>query len=97
MKNGRRICVIYNLRHCFEKLPAHSRDFSRVRFHEALDATAAHRGSSGRIRDRARIMEKHSGSETLRDLWLKHRRQFPYAREICNEEIMGALRELLCV
>ncbi len=28
---------------------------------------------------------------------LKYRRQFPYAREIGYEKIMGALRELLCV
>ena len=69
--------------------------FDRLLFEDSLSATAEHRGSAGRITDRAGIVKTISESDDLQNMWEKYRQRFPYASGISYENIINALRELI--
>lgn len=69
--------------------------FDKVVFQDALNATAAHRGTSDIIADRKGIIETVSNSVELFDLWEKYRKRFSYAADIQYDEIIASLSQLL--
>lgn len=64
-------------------------------FAEALDATAAHRGTTEQISDTDNILKNISENAELRDMWEKYRRQFAYAKDISFKMIIKALYDIL--
>ena len=64
-------------------------------FHEALIATAEHRGSLDRIKECDPILEQVENSTTLKGLWEKYRNTFYYAKDISFEDTIDAVKELL--
>lgn len=61
-------------------------------FKQALQATAAHRGTTERIADVVGIIQDISKSNALCTMWDKYRKQFAYAKDISFERII----EVLC-
>ena len=61
-------------------------------FRQALQATAAHRGTTEQIADVIGIIQDISESTALRTMWDKYRKQFAYAKDISFERII----EVLC-
>ena len=69
--------------------------FDRTLLGEAIEATAAHRGSSDQIQDVAKILQLMGNSQELKRMWEKYRRDFTYASSITYEMIMNALNGIL--
>lgn len=67
----------------------------RATFHEALRATAEHRGTWGKIKDYEPILQQIEGSAALREMWEKYRKSFHYARDISYEDTLTVIREIL--
>lgn len=74
---------------------ASTQQFDRELFLQAMKATAQHRGTADQISDVPRILKEISESGTLRNMWEKYRRQFPYAKEISFEMILNTLHQIL--
>lgn len=74
---------------------AATQPFNRELFRKAMQATALHRGTAEQIADTAGILKEISESGTLREMWEKYRRQFPYAEEISFEMIIETLSQIL--
>lgn len=74
---------------------ATTQEFDKQIFSEALQATAAHRGTTEQIADIPGIMKNIEESPELRAMWEKYRKQFAYAAEISYEGIIKTLRELI--
>ena len=71
-------------------------DFSdKEVFAEALNATAAHRGTAEQIANVPNILQNIEESPELKTMWDKYRKQFAYAKEIEYMSIMTVLRQLL--
>lgn len=64
-------------------------------FRQALQKTAAHRGTTDQISDVSGILQTLSESPELQVLWQKYRMQFIYAYEIGYQEIVDLLSHLL--
>ena len=64
-------------------------------FHEALKATAYHRGSLDQIKDLNTILYQIENSVELRDMWLKYQKNFTYASNITFENVLEILQKLL--
>lgn len=64
-------------------------------FLEALDATAAHRGSEEQIIDTRSIIEQLANSDDLKQMWDKYRKKFSYASDIEYVNIMKVLCRLV--
>ncbi len=73
---------------------ATTQKFDHAVFAEALNATAAHRGTAEQIADVPGILRSIKGSTELKTMWDKYRRQFVYAQDIAYEQIMDTLRIL---
>ena len=69
--------------------------FDKTVFTEALNATAAHRGTAEQITDVPGILHNIETSTELKMMWDKYRKQFAYAKEIEYMSIMTVLRQLL--
>lgn len=69
--------------------------FDKAVFTEALNATAAHRGTSEQIADVPGILHNIEESPELKTMWDKYRKQFAYANEIEYMSIIAILRQLL--
>lgn len=65
-------------------------------FQEALGATSVHRGSMEQIKNTDAIIALISGSNELREMWLKYQKKFAYAQDIEYEKIIDVLRQLVC-
>ena len=74
---------------------AATQQFDRELFRQAMEATARHRGTAEQIADTTGILKEISESDTLRAMWEKYRRQFPYAEGISFEMIMENLSQIL--
>ncbi len=64
-------------------------------FTEALNATAAHRGTAEQIADVPGILHNIETSAELKMMWDKYSKQFAYAKEIEYMSIMTVFRQLL--
>ena len=64
-------------------------------FHEALQATAEHRGSADILRDPGRILARLENSLDLQQQWTRYQRQFPYAAQVEYAMLMECLRRIL--
>ena len=73
---------------------ATTQKFDKAVFADALNATAAHRGSTEQIADVPGILHNIETSPELRTMWDKYRKQFAYAENIEYEQIMEILRTL---
>ena len=69
--------------------------FDKTVFTEALNATAAHRGTAEQIADVPGILYNIETSAELKMMWDKYRKQFAYAKEIEYMSIVTVLRQLL--
>ena len=69
--------------------------FDKAVFAEALNATAAHRGTAEQIANVPNILQNIEESPELKTMWDKYRKQFAYAKEIEYMSIMTVLRQLL--
>ena len=69
--------------------------FDGAVFTDALNATAAHRGTTEQIADIPEILHNIETSTELRMMWDKYRKQFAYAEKIEYEQIMALLKTLL--
>ena len=65
-------------------------------FKDALNATAAHRGTTEQISDIPSILQNIEESAELRAMWGKYRKQFPYAANIEYDKIIEAIKSLVC-
>lgn len=74
---------------------ATTQKFDKAVFAEALNATAAHRGTAEQIADVPGILRNIEESPELRTMWDKYRKQFAYAQDITYEQIMDAVRDLI--
>lgn len=64
-------------------------------FQKALAATADHRGSTSQISNPKNIIARLSGSDDLKQLWIKYQKKFVYAQDISYESILEALSNLM--
>lgn len=64
-------------------------------FRQALQETAAHRGTTDQIADTSAILQTLSESPELHTLWEKYRRQFAYVQEIEFVQVLVIVRQLL--
>lgn len=71
-----------------------TQEFDMALLHQAIAATAGHRGTTEQIADTARLVELISTSSVLQDMWKKYQRQFSYAADISYEQVVGALEKL---
>lgn len=69
--------------------------FDQAVFIDALNATAAHRGTTQQIADVPAILYNIEESPELKTMWDKYRKQFAYAADIEYEQIMTVLKTLL--
>ena len=69
--------------------------FDQTVFIDALNATAAHRGTTQQIEDVPAILRNIEESPELKSMWDKYRKQFAYASDIEYDQIMTALKTLL--
>lgn len=69
--------------------------FDKTVFAEALNATAAHRGTSKQIIDVPEIMHNIEASAELKNMWDKYRKQFAYASDIEYSQIITVLKTLV--
>ncbi len=74
---------------------ATTQKFDKKIFHEALLATALHRGTSEQIKDTDGIIKNISKSKELRSMWDKYRKQFAYAKNIEFDDIISEISKLL--
>ncbi len=74
---------------------ATTQKFDKAVFTDALNATAAHRGTAEQIADVPGILHNIEDSPELRTMWDKYRKQFAYAQDITYEQIMDAVRTLV--
>ena len=72
-----------------------TQEFDKVLFADALNATAAHRGTTQQIADVPGILQNIAESTELRLMWEKYRKQFAYAERIEYDQIINVLRALL--
>ena len=69
--------------------------FDKAVFTDALQATAAHRGTAQQIADVPAILQNIEESLKLKTMWDKYRKQFAYAADIEYDQIMTVLKTLL--
>jgi len=69
--------------------------FNKSMFAEALNATAAHRGTAEQIADIPEILHNIEASTELKVMWDKYRKQFAYAKDIEYKQIMTVLKHLV--
>lgn len=69
--------------------------FNKAVFTDALQATAAHRGTAQQIADVPAILQNIEESPKLKTMWDKYRKQFAYAADIEYDQIMTVLKTLL--
>ena len=69
--------------------------FDKAVFTDALQATAAHRGTAQQIADVPAILQNIEESPKLKTMWDKYRKQFAYAADIEYDQIMTVLKTLL--
>lgn len=74
---------------------ATTQKFQKSTFKGALQATAEHRGTAGKISDVDQILKNISESNELQAMWSKYRKQFSYAKDITYENILIELKKLL--
>ncbi len=70
-------------------------EIDRALFKEALAATMRHRGTIRVLDRRDEIIAEIGGSETMKRMWDKYRREFPFARGIEFEDVVDSLRTAL--
>lgn len=73
---------------------ATTQKYDKNLFAQAMQATAAHRGTAEQIADVAGIIQDISESAALRVMWDKYRKQFGYAKDISFEMIIAVLRDI---
>lgn len=73
---------------------ATTQKYDKNLFAQAMQATAAHRGTAEQIADVAGIIHDISESAALRVMWDKYRKQFGYAKDISFEMIIAVLRNI---
>ena len=66
-------------------------------FHEALLATAEHRGSTGILGNAGSIVARLENSQEQKLQWIRYQRQFPYAAQVEYEALMDCLRTILMI
>ena len=69
--------------------------FDKAVFTDALQATAAHRGTAQQIADVPGILHNIEESPELCAMWDKYRKQFAYAADIEYEQIIEILKMLV--
>ena len=69
--------------------------YDKALFHEALSATAEHRGSKEKLADPEPIIELIAKNNDLQQMWAKYQKKFVYAQDISYKEIIGVLRGLV--
>ena len=69
--------------------------FDKAVFTDALQATAAHRGTAQQIADVPTVLQNIEESPKLKTMWDKYRKQFAYAADIEYDQIMTVLKTLL--
>ena len=74
---------------------ATTQKFDKAVFTEALNATAAHRGTAQQIVDVPAILHNIETSRELKSMWEKYRKQFAYAAHIEYSQIMDVLKTLV--
>ena len=74
---------------------ATTQKFDKAVFAEALNATAAHRGTARQIADVPAILRNIESSRELKAMWEKYRKQFAYAAHIEYSQIMDVLKTLV--
>lgn len=72
-----------------------TQEYDKKLFLEALQATAAHRGSAGNIADMQTIVALLSGSDELKEMWGKYQKRFSYAKDISFGQVMEVIGNLL--
>ena len=73
---------------------ATTQKYDKNLFAQAMQATAAHRGTAEQIADVAGIIQDISESAALRGMWDKYRKQFGYAKDISFELILEVLHNV---
>ena len=73
---------------------ATTQKYDKNLFAQAMQATAAHRGTAEQIADVAGIIQDISESAALQAMWDKYRKQFGYAKDISFEMIVAVLRDI---
>jgi hypothetical protein len=73
---------------------ATTQKYDKNLFAQAMQATAAHRGTAEQIADVAAIIQDISESAALRGMWDKYRKQFGYAKDISFELILEVLHNV---
>ena len=73
---------------------ATTQKYDKNLFAQAMQATAAHRGTTEQITDVVGIIQDISESVALRAMWDKYRKQFSYAKDISFEMILEVLRDI---
>ena len=74
---------------------ATTQKFDKAVFVEALNATAAHRGTARQIADVPAILRNIDSSRELKAMWEKYRKQFAYAAHIEYSQIIDVLKTLV--
>lgn len=74
---------------------ATTKEYDKQTFHDALKATAEHRGTTEKIADIDSIIKDISESSDLKDMWNKYRKKFAYAEGIEFEEIVSVVEKLI--
>ena len=74
---------------------ATTQKFDKAVFAEALNATAAHRGTAEQIANVPAILQNIEESPELKTMWDRYRKQFAYAADIEYSQIMTVLKTLM--
>lgn len=61
---------------------------------EAFRATATHRGSLEQISNIQGIIEQISDNISLKEMWNKYQKKFPYAKDISYDETIAVLKQI---
>lgn len=64
---------------------------------EAFRATATHRGSLEQISNIQEIIEQISDSISLKEMWNKYQKKFPYAKDISYDETIVVLKQIVSI
>lgn len=64
---------------------------------EAFRATATHRGSLEQISNIQGIIEQISDNISLKEMWNKYQKKFPYAKDISYDETIAVLKQIASV
>jgi len=72
-----------------------TQEIDKTLFRKALAATADHRGSTSQISNLEVIIARLSGSDDLKQLWIKYQKKFVYAQDITYESILEVLSNLM--